>query len=306
MDFIAEILSIFIEPLYKVLQNYGWTIIVFTVVLKLVTMPFTIKSQKSMARMQQVQPLISEVQRKYANNREKQQEELMKIYDKYEISPTGGCMPMILQLVILMGFIQVVYKPYTFILGIGKDVISAAAQAVNIDISKISNQLILNTAEYRPVLDKLAEDGINTNLNLDFLGIDLTKVLSENWKDDITLWILPIIALALTIISTVVSQRSANAKQNENQKKDPQAQQAQAMTKSMYVMMPLMTAWITFTMPLGCALYWSISTLTQMIQQFIVNEFVVKKMKPINLKKKKKTSKPKAQEVIDVKENKED
>jgi len=91
-DFIAEILAFVIKPIYHVVQNYGWTIIIFTVLIKLLTLPFTIKSQKSMAKMQQVQPLISEVQKKYANNKEKQQQELMKIYEKYqkkfaEISP---------------------------------------------------------------------------------------------------------------------------------------------------------------------------------------------------------------------------
>ena len=83
MDFIAQILAYPVRLIYNFIPNYGWTIIIFTIILKLATMPFTVKSQKSMARMQQVQPLISEVQRKYANNREKQQEELMKIYDKF-------------------------------------------------------------------------------------------------------------------------------------------------------------------------------------------------------------------------------
>ena len=77
-DLIANFLSFFIRPIYAIVGNYGWTIIIFTILLKLVTMPFTVKSQKSMARMQQVQPLISEIQRKYANNREKQQQELDK------------------------------------------------------------------------------------------------------------------------------------------------------------------------------------------------------------------------------------
>lgn len=316
MDFIAEILSIFIKPLYSVVQNYGLTIIIFTIVLKLVTLPFTIKSQKSMARMQQVQPLISEIQRKYANNREKMQEELMKVYDKYDVSPTGGCMPMILQLVILMGFIQVVYKPYTFILGIGKadikeavvalgDTLVTEATELGINLSRIAEQQ-LDIGKLPSLMDKL---GIaQGDLNLDFFGINLTDVLQQNMTNWVC-WILPLIALGLTILSTVISQRSANKKQNENAKKDAQAQQAQAMTKSMFIMMPLMTAWITFTMPLGCALYWGISTLTQIIQQFLVDQFVVKKMKPIELKKKKKTvpkAKPQVEEIIDVEENTED
>lgn len=299
-DFIAEILSIFIRPIYQFIGNYGWTIIIFTVLLKLVTLPFTIKSQKSMARMQQVQPLINEVQRKYANNREKMQEELMKIYDKYEVSPTGGCMPMILQLVILMGFIQVVYKPYTYLLGIPANVITEVSQGLNLGVVNyqfgISNE----------VISGLIERGYNVDIDLNFLGIDLTKVLQQNMTDP-KCWILPVIALLLTVLSTVISQRNAQKKQGEKAKKDEQAQQAAAMTKSMFIMMPLMTAWITYTMPLGCALYWGISTLTQIIQQAAIDQFVVKRMKPINLgKKKKKPVKKVEKKVIDVEENTED
>lgn len=299
MDFIAELLSIFIRPLYAWVQNYGWTIIIFTIILKIVTMPFTVKSQKSMAKMQQVQPLISEVQRKYANNKEKQQQELMKIYDKYEISPTGGCMPMLLQLVILMGFIQIVYKPYTYLLGISQAAIKSAATELGIDSVQIaSNQLKMNA--YPELMEKL--NITSTSLDLNFLGFDLSKVLSEN-LGDIMMWILPVIAVVLTLLSSLMSQNSASKKQNEKAKNDPQSQQAEAMSKSMLLMMPIMTAWITYSWPLGCSLYWIISTITQMAQQFIVNEFVVKKMKPIVLKKKKK---PQVKQVIDVEESTED
>ena len=298
-DFIAEILSIFIKPIYQFIGNYGWTIIIFTILLKLVTLPFTIKSQKSMARMQQVQPLINEVQRKYANNREKMQEELMKIYDKYEVSPTGGCMPMILQLVILMGFIQVVYKPYTYLLGIPAKVITEVSEGLG--LGAVNYQFGLDSK----IVEGLENLGYNVDINLEFLGIDLTKVLQNNMTD-IMCWILPVIALLLTILSTVISQRNAQKKQGENAKKDEQAQQAAAMTKSMFIMMPLMTAWITYTMPLGCALYWGISTLTQIIQQAAIDQFVVKRMKPIDLKKKKKTVKKVEEKVIDVEENTED
>ncbi|MBQ3110754.1 MAG: YidC/Oxa1 family membrane protein insertase [Clostridia bacterium] len=289
-DLIANILSIFIRPIYAIVGNYGWTIIIFTILLKLVTMPFTVKSQKSMARMQQVQPLISEIQRKYANNREKQQQELMKVYDKYEISPTGGCMPLLLQMVILMGFIQIVYNPYTFLLNIPASEISEIASGLGI---QLTNQLSLSNE----IIAVLAERGYETALDLNFLGINLSKVLSENLTD-ITMWILPVIALVLTILSALMSQNQATKNQSEKQKNDPQAQQAAAMSKSMFIMMPLMTAWITYSWPLGCALYWAISTITQMAQQFIVNEFVIKKMKPIVLKKKKKPQVKK--EVIDV------
>ncbi len=294
-DAIANILAIFIKPIYAIVQNYGWTIIIFTILIKLVTMPFSVKSQKSMARMQQVQPLINEIQRKYANNREKMQQELTKVYDKYDISPTGGCMPLILQLIVLMGFIQIVYKPFTYLLGIPMSAIETAATTVGVETSAfLTNQLAMP----ENVLAELVNMGYQTQLDLNFLGINLSKVLSQNmgdWK----MWILPVVALLFTILSTYTSQLSAKKNQNEKQKNDPQAQQAAAMSKSMYIMMPVMTAYITYTWPLGCALYWIISTVTQMAQQFLINEFVVKKMKPIELKKKKK--KPQAKKpVIEV------
>lgn len=299
-EFIANILSFFIRPIYNLVGNYGWTIIIFTIIIKLLTMPMTLKSQKSMARMQQVQPLINEIQRKYANNREKMQQELMRVYDKYQISPTGGCMPLLLQMVVLMGFVEIVYRPYTYLLGIPKTEISKVVGEAGKAL--VNNQLNL---EYDH-LAKLAENGFNTNLDLSFLGLDLGKILKENMSDP-KMWILPVLAVVLTVLSAVMSQRQATARQNNTGKKDAQAEQTAAMNKSMIIMMPLLTAWITYTWSLGCALYWIISTITQMLQQFFINQFVIKKMKPLVLKKKKKkkpVQKPKEveEEVIDVNE----
>ena len=291
-DYIAQILSILIRPIYGVVNNYGWTIIIVTVIIKLLTLPFTIKSQKSMAKMQQVQPLISEIQKKYAKNNEKMQAEMMKIYDKYDISPTGGCMPLVVQMVILMGFIQVVYKPLTFILGVSKSKIAEVATALDIPAADYAaNQLNI----FSKHADKLPEflEKINidpSSLNFDFLGIDLTKVLKDNLTNPV-LWILPLLALAFSILSTYVSQKQATSRQNPNAKDDAQAAQAQAMTKSMYIMMPLMTIWITFSWPLGCALYWTISTVTQIAQQLFINKFIVDKMEPIDLTQKKRKKK---------------
>ncbi len=293
-EFIADILALFIRPIYTLVGNYGWTIIIFTVILKLLTLPMTLKSQKSMARMQQVQPLINEIQRKYANNREKMQQELMRVYDKYQISPTGGCMPLLLQMVILMGFVEIVYRPYTYLLGIPKDVISEIAGK-----TLAQNQLGLKDSGFLEQIASQVGKNINDiHLNLDFLGFDLSKVLQNN-MGDIMMWILPAIAVILTVLSAVMSQRQATARQNNGGKKDAQAEQAAAMNKSMIIMMPLLTAWITYSWPLGCSLYWIISTLSQMAQQFFINQFVIKKMKPVVLTKKKK-KKPAPKTVVEA------
>lgn len=309
-DFIAEIISVVIRPIYSIVQNYGWTIIIFTVLIKLVTMPFQVKSQKSMARMQQVQPLIAEVQRKYANNKEKQQQEISKIYEKYKVSATGGCLPMIFQLIILMGFIQIVYRPVTFILQVPKDVIQTAAESLGLEATTfVSQQFNIFNGENSALMEAIRNAGYpqltEDALNFNFLGIDLTKILKGNWTDW-KCWILPVVALGLTILSTVISQQQAKSKQNPAAKDDAQAAQTQAMSKSMYIMMPLMTIWITVTWPLGAALYWIISTLTQILQQLFIQQVVINRMEPIDISKKsdkKKSTKscvPKTGKAADI------
>jgi membrane protein insertase Oxa1/YidC/SpoIIIJ len=197
-----------------------------------------------------------------------------------------------------MGFVQIVYRPITFILRIPKATIAAAATELGLESALFtSNQL--KVFSYPELLEKL---GISSSsLNFNFLGIDLTKVLQQNMSDW-KMWILPVLALIFSILSTYVSQRQATKNQNANAKNDPSQAQAAAMTKSMYVMMPLMTIWITFSWPLGCALYWIISTVTQIAQQMFINKFIVSKMDKIDItgkkKKKKKTQVVKDAEII--------
>ncbi|MBQ2798136.1 MAG: membrane protein insertase YidC [Ruminiclostridium sp.] len=99
-------------PIYLLLQNFGWAILIFTIILKLATLPLTLKQQKNMAYSQLFAPRVKEIQRKYRDNREKQAEEMQKLQAE-GYNPTGGCGPLVLTMLILFGMIDVVYKPMT-------------------------------------------------------------------------------------------------------------------------------------------------------------------------------------------------
>lgn len=99
-------------PIYLLLQNFGWAIIIFTLIVKLAMLPLTLKQQKNMAYSQMFAPKVREIQQKYKNNREKQTEELTKLQQQ-GYNPTGGCGPMVLTMLLLFGVIDVVYKPMT-------------------------------------------------------------------------------------------------------------------------------------------------------------------------------------------------
>lgn len=99
-------------PIYLLLQNFGWAILIFTVIVKLAMLPLQIKQQKNMAYSQMFAPKVKEIQQKYRNNRDKQAEELQKLQAQ-GYNPSGGCGPVVLTMLILFGVIDVVYKPMT-------------------------------------------------------------------------------------------------------------------------------------------------------------------------------------------------
>ncbi len=141
--------------------NYGVAIILFTILIKTVLLPLTIKQQKSMLKTQKLQPLLMELQQKYANDKDKLNQETMKLYQKYQVNPMSGCLPMLIQLPILMMLYWVVKRPVVYIMGFEND-----------ELWRIVNAI----TEW--------SDGNPENLKafLTSLGIDISKY-GENWKD---------------------------------------------------------------------------------------------------------------------------
>ena len=191
MYILAGPLAMLIRPIYDMIQSYGWTLVIVTVLINLLTIPLTVISQKSTAKTQQIQPLINELQRKYANDKEKFNTEMQKIYTKYGINPMSGCFPLIIRLLIILGFVGVVYNPLQYILRLSPDQINAIRDAVSAAGGKITYQVqYCGRPEAIDYITKLGKEPINFN----FMGIDLTKMLSENMSD-IKIWIIPVLAV---------------------------------------------------------------------------------------------------------------
>ncbi len=119
------------EWIYKLLPNYGWDIILFTLLINIVKIPLQTSQQKSMAKMSAFQPMIAEIQTKYKNKPEKQQEELMKLQQDFGYKPTAGCMPMLLNFLVMFGVIGVVYNPLERIFHISAAALASAGEATD-------------------------------------------------------------------------------------------------------------------------------------------------------------------------------
>jgi len=109
MDFLISPLVNLLFLFYSVLgSSFPLAIVVMTILVRLVTLPLTLPQQRSMRKMNELQPQLKELQKKYAGNRQKLSEEQMKLYREYGVNPLGGCLPLILQLFIMIAFYQAI------------------------------------------------------------------------------------------------------------------------------------------------------------------------------------------------------
>lgn len=131
MSYIYVALGWILDVFYRLVNNYGIAIILFTVFIKAVLLPLDIKQKKSMAKTQKIQPLLMEIQKKYANDKDKLNQETMKVYQKYGINPMGGCLPMLIQFPIIIALYWVVKKPIIYLMGVGFEDTWRIAEAFN-------------------------------------------------------------------------------------------------------------------------------------------------------------------------------
>ncbi|MCI5892774.1 MAG: YidC/Oxa1 family membrane protein insertase [Clostridiales bacterium] len=131
MSYIMLGLGWVLKLMYILVNNYGVAILLFTIIVKAILMPLTVKQQKSMLKTQKLQPLLMDLQKKYENDKDKLNQETMKLYQKYKINPMSGCLPMLIQLPILMALYWVVKQPIIYIMGVGSEDIWRLVWAMN-------------------------------------------------------------------------------------------------------------------------------------------------------------------------------
>lgn len=254
--------------IYSFIQNYGLSIVVFTILVKLILLPFTVKQQKSSAKMAVVQPQMLELQKRYANNQQKLQEELAALYAREGYNPTSGCLTMFIQFPIIMGLYDVIYKPLTHVLALGSDVITKAteiASSLNLLPERIysAEPFIISAIQNDPAaFEALGSDVVAKvqAFDMNFLGINLGETPSMAFN---LLLLIPILSFASSMLMTVISSRNMDTGNNPS---------ASGMKMTLY-MMPFLSAWICFSVPAGVGMYWTVSNLLSIVQTLVLNKF---------------------------------
>lgn len=274
-DFIFNILGELLRWIYSFSNNFGVAVIIFTVLIRVVLLPLTVKQQKSMAHMQKIQPLLSEIQKKYKNDKEKLNEETMKLYKEYNVNPMGGCLPLLIQMPVLIAVYSVIQNPITYILkqAPSKEVLTILCDQLRA-IKSPDTQLNVvafvssNIEKAKEVVLSIGSDFDVTKLfiNFDFLGINLGLTPSIA-KDNYTLLIIPILGALTTFLSTKFTQKQTSNQQSE------QATQMQTMQ----MIFPFMTGYFCYILPAAMGLYWIIGNLLQIAQSLTLDKYILKK-----------------------------
>ncbi len=266
---------------YNMTGTFMLSVFLLTILVKLCLIPSAIKQQKGQAKQARLQPKLRKIQQKYQGNPQKIQEATSELYAREGYSAmTAGCLPMLIQLPIMMALFQINYHPLSMVLRIPKDVVAAlsaaatplAQAASSLNPSRLAYQMEIHTLTYFDQIDKSAIAGLTDDMiqkiqlfseKFSFLGMNLAEV--PDVKNFSVLWAVPIvsgvIALAMSIYSLMQQK-----KMNPEMAKNPSM-------GCMMLFTPIMQVWFGFMFPVGVGLYTIFSVIISFAQMILLNHF---------------------------------
>lgn len=263
---IASVLGYIIRFFYDLVgQNYFITILLFTLFTKVVLFPLAWIQIKSMEKMNKMSVKQKEIQDKYKNDKEKQTQELMNLYKENKVNPLSGCLPLIIQIPIILAMFYIVKQPLTYIVQTPQEEIKTYTQ-------QLLNKEDVNEKEMQANELLIAKEHNLINMQV-IPGINLGDVPSNVFSKDENKKASPI-SLAIPTLTFIVSFLLNKYSQKNTQQTPEQAE----MQKTTNLMMPLMSAFFSYAMPLALGVYWLFGSMLQFVQQFVIN-LVVKKDK---------------------------
>ena len=342
---IAKFFGLIMNAIFKMgVHNVGLCIIIFTIIVYMLQLPLTIKQQKFSRMSMIMNPELQAVQRKYKNKNDqvsmqKMQLETREIYDKYGVSMSGGCLPLLIQLPILYGFYRVIQNVPAYVpaikamynkfglvdavkTGISSKAFIKFAKGVGVSVDNVTKNKIIDTL-YKLTDSTWADlkslgkgiKGFSTMADktyaavkpyMLFLGINIAEsplnLLKANWAAKS--YGMVIVAILIPVLSGVTQFINLKLMPTATQKGNTEESNMANSMKSMNAMMPLISVFFCFTLPVGLGIYWIMGAVIRTIQQIFINRHFDKlDPKEIIEKNKEKAAKKKAKRRVVVNEN---
>lgn len=276
--FFGSILGYLLWGLFYIFQNFGVSIIFFTIIIKVILFPFSIKQQKSMANTARLQKKQQEIREKYANNKQKANEEMQKLYEKEGVSPTGGCLTSLVPMFIMLGIFYSVAYPLTNTLHIDSSFVNNAMSFIN-SIPGFSFSTVSTVAAYQEIslvraladskelvaqLFTAGNDAANIEAfvnGFNFSGFNLLVTPSSQGIFSVYI-LVPVLCFVSSVATSLITMRI-----NGN------AQAQQGCMKIMFIGLPLFSAWIAFSVPAAVGFYWICNSVFSLIQSLVMGKF---------------------------------
>ena len=287
-DLIRVPFGYLLDWLYTFTNNYGLALILFSLIIKLVLLPMSVKSKKSMLKMSRLSPQVKALEAKYGDDKQKYQLAVQQMYKEEGVSMGGGCLWSFIPLIILLPLYYVIREPITYMMHNSRSVseaIVAFIQASGENLGKNSYYAQLAAAGHiGDYMDELKALAVTANANLQamnfqFLGIDLAGIPTfrfwgcEGWGE-IGLFLIPVVSAGLQAASMWLSQKMNNqVATNADGEQDADAAKAANQTNAtMMLMMPIMSLWIGFSMPAAISVYWIAQAVFGAVQDCILTK----------------------------------
>ncbi len=294
---IADIIQVpfgyLLDFLYQFTTNYGVALILFTILVKFILLPTTMKSKRSSMKMSRLAPRVQELQQKFADDPQKQNAAVQQLYKDEGVSMGGGCLWSLLPLLIMLPLYAVVRQPITYLL---HETVEVSAKII--EVIKAAEPALFGANEYyaemiaAPVLGQYAEQlkeivanpATLEGMNFMFLGMNLGaipqfNIFGADWVWDwshIGLFLLPVLSAGSQVLSMLISQKMNNSvitdEKGVQDKETAKKAQSNQSTKVMLYMMPLMSLWIGFTVPGALSIYWLIQGIISTVIDVILTK----------------------------------
>ena len=272
---IVRPLGLILLGIFKIVGNYGLAVILFALLVKLVVIPLTIKSKKSMLAMSAMNAELQQLQKKYANNRVKLNEEMQKLYDRHGVNPMSGCLPQFIPLIIMMGLYYAVQQPLKFMMGFGDEVISQLANLVGVDmatagyygqitIAEKLGQIYQEAGGVWPDTVTAITKGSGELLNIDFSFLGLNLAQTPSISDPSIIWIIPILSGVTAYLSSYIMQKMQGTQNSA----------AAGQMKVLNILMPLMSLYFGFILPGAIGIYWIFNNVFSCVQEIVLTRIL--------------------------------
>lgn len=282
MKLIATPFGILMMWLYNVTQSYGLAIILFAIIVRLIMLPFQMKSKKGMMRTQLLQPRMQELQKKYGSNQQKYNEEIQKLYREEGVNPMSGCLWSLIPFPILIALYYAIREPLTTMMRVPSELL-AEGGAIMEKLTELGYEAGSRTAYAEIEMSKFISDHFEAfsslseklvKIDYTFLGVDLGATpdwhfWEYDFSDPAKIWpqigllLIPVLAASLSYLQSKITQKLS-----------PQADpNASATSNSMMLMMPLMTIFFCFMMPGALGLYWAIGSVISIVQEILLTNY---------------------------------